>query len=106
MSIFIPEEITKKFGDTSYLIRALPAEYGLEVLRTLSEVENPTPKFMKEVIFKSVTVNNMQPTDEWFNKHFSRNYKELHDLFATIVEFNFGSGEEDSPNAEGGTSGE
>ena len=89
MSIFVPEEITKKFGDTTYLIRALPAEYGLSLFHRM-EVDGVGPDLMKELVFKCTTVNNMQPSDQWFNKHFSRNYKELHDLVESILRFNFG----------------
>lgn len=103
--MFVPEELEKKIGETRYLIRALPASYGLHVMAKLGEFGNvPPSEFLKELILKSVTVNNIQPTEEWFNKHFSRNYKEMYDLFNEIVEFNFGSEDENSPNTEGGIS--
>lgn len=103
--MFVPEEIKKEIGGNRYLIRALPAEYGLEVMNTLQMLDgNPTAAFMKELVMRSVTVNNMQPSDEWFNKNFSRNYKELYEVFKAIVEFNFGDMEDDSPNEEGAIS--
>lgn len=103
--MFVPEEITKEIGKNRYLIRALPAEYGLNVMNTLQTFEgSPSASFMKELVMRSVTVNNMQPNDEWFNKNFSRNYKELYELFKAIVEFNFGDMEDDSPNVGSVTS--
>lgn len=106
MAIYVPEEITKEIGKNRYLIKALPAEYGLNVMNTLQALEgNPSAEFMKQLVLRSVTVNNMQPNDEWFNKNFSRNYKELYELFKAIVDFNFGEmGEEDSPNVDSVTS--
>lgn len=101
--MYVPEEKTVTLGKNNYLLRALPADYGLEVLNRLQATDStPSAAFVKELVYKSVTVNNMQPTDEWFNKNFSRNYKELYDLFQSIVEFNFG--DMTDPNGGSGTS--
>lgn len=103
--MFVPEEMTKEIGKNRYLIKALPAMYGLSVMNTLQALEgNPSSEFMKELVLRSVTVNNIQPTEEWFNKNFSRNYKELYELFQAIISFNFGDMEDGSPNEQSVTS--
>lgn len=103
------EQTTKVLGENSYLITALDTTYGLNVLSQLTTFQingqSPTADFIKQVVLKSVTVNNMQATEAWFNKYFSRKYTELYELFAEIQKFNFGSDEEeDSPNEQGDTS--
>lgn len=77
-------------GGNTYLVTALDATYGLTVLNALMTMESTPPaNFVKEIVLRSVKVNNIQPTEQWFNKHFARNYKELYDLFGQIVNFNF-----------------
>lgn len=101
---YIPETLEKTVGKNRYIIKALPAEYGLDVMGKLQTFgSNPPAGFMKDLVLRSVTVNNIQPTEEWFNKNFSRNYKELGELFQEICLFNFGE-DEDSPNGESVTS--
>lgn len=105
----ILEQTTVTVGENSYLITALDATYGLNALNQLmalesSGVRNPPVAFVKELVLRSVKVNNMQPDEKWFNKYFSRNYKELYELFSEITKFNFDFGEEDSPNGESDTS--
>lgn len=100
--MFVPEEKTVEINGTKYLIKALPADYGFSVLNKLQTMmDSPSPEFIKELVMKSVTANNVQPTNEWYNRHFARNYKELMDLFREIVEFNFEDLKED-PNEVGG----
>jgi hypothetical protein len=95
-------------GQNNYLITALDATYGLSVLNALMTMESSPPaNFVKEVVLRSVKVNNIQPTEQWFNKHFARNYKELYELFSQIVNFNFDfdmDSEGESPNVESDTS--
>ena len=94
-------------GGSTYLITALDATYGLTVLNALMSMENSPPaNFVKDVVLKSVKVNNIQPTEQWFNKHFARNYRELYELFGQIVNFNFDfdMNDPDSPNVESDTS--
>lgn len=89
--MFVPEEIEKEIGGNRYLIKAFPALYGLNVLNTLKFMDNnPSADFLKDVVLKAVTCNNIQPTEEWFNATFSRNYEALFELFQEIIEFNFG----------------
>lgn len=93
-------------GDNRYLITAFGATYGLEVMNKLSEfankMENPSAGFIKGVILHSVTHNNMSVDEKWFDKHFSRKYKEVQELFAEIIKFNFGEDEGDLPNESEG----
>lgn len=106
----ILEQTTVTVGKNNYLITALDATYGLNALNQLmslevSGVKTPPVGFVKELVLRSVKVNNMQPDEKWFNKYFSRNYKELYELFSEITKFNFDFGDdEESPNDESGTS--
>src|SRR5690606_26994406 len=94
--MYVAEEKTVVFGDNTYLIKALPALYGLNVLNRLKLMgDTPDSAFIKELLFKSVTCNNMQPTEDWFNRNFSRNYDELFQIFEAIIDFNFGDGDEE-----------
>lgn len=99
------EQTTITVGDNSYLITALPATLGLDVLAQLTSFSGQPPaQFMKEVILKSVKVNNKMPNEDWFNKTFSRNYKQLYELFGKITEFNFGDLSGEEGNVESDTS--
>lgn len=104
----ILEQTTVTVGENNYLITALDATYGLSALNQLMTweiegVRNPPVGFIKDLVLKSVKVNNMQPDEKWFNKYFSRNYKELYALFAEITKFNFDFGGEEDPNGESDT---
>lgn len=107
MATIALEQTEKEIGGNRYLITALDALTGLDVMNNISESESKgeplEPGFIKRVIMKSVTINNKQMTGDVFDKIFSRKYKELSELFGEIVKFNFGEGE-DSPNAESDTS--
>ena len=94
-----------EINGTKYLITALEADYGLEVMMRLTDI--PSASLLRDVILRSVTVNNIQPTEDWFKRHYARNYSEAMELFQKITEFNFGEDSSeggDSPNGEGGTS--
>lgn len=89
--MFVGEEKEVVINDTKYDVKALPAIKGLQLMTELEKAGSmPPPDLVRAVVLESVTVNSIQPTDEWFNKHFSRNYKELYELFSEIVDFNFG----------------
>lgn len=89
--MFVGEDKEVKINNTKYTIKSLPAMKGLHLMNELEKSgSTPHPDLVRAVVLESVTVNNIQPTDEWFNKHFSRNYKELYELFSEIVDFNFG----------------
>jgi len=97
--MFVAEEKTIEIGGNNYLIKEVPALYCLGVLTRLRNMgDSANPEFIKEVVFKSITCNNIQPTEDWFNKHFSRNYEELFQLFEVIIDFNFGGEEEAEEN--------
>lgn len=101
------EQTTITVGGVDYLVTAFPATMGLDILGKLTTVTGTPPaEFMKFVILKAVKVNNKMPTEDWFNKKFSRNYKELYELFSKITEYNFGdlSGEGDEGNGDEDTS--
>lgn len=90
MNILEQKNVT--VGKTNYILTALDASYGLSALNQLMQLgagATPPAAFVKDMVLRSVTVNNIQPNETWYNKHFSRNYKELYDLFAEIVKFNF-----------------
>jgi len=102
----VREQTTVFIGDNTYLITALEATYGLDVLNQVQKMaltgDSPSSAFVKEVIMKSVTVNNLQMNEKLFNTHFSKKYKEMFELFEKIIAFNFG--EEDGPNQDSGIS--
>jgi len=106
MSIIAREQHTITIDKTNYIITAFDATYGLRVMaqvqKMLDSGETPQPEFVKEVIMKSVTVNNMQLDEKGFNGHFSKKYKAMFELFNEILKFNFGDDED--PNGESDTS--
>lgn len=105
--MMVLEQTTVTVGENSYLVTALDATNGLAVMHKMMEFSKneqaPTAEFMRNLILKSVTVNNKQANEEWFNKYFSRKYHEVYELFTKIQEFNFGTEEQD-PNEQSDTS--
>ena len=92
-------------GGVKYLVTAFPATMGLDILGKLTSLTGTPPaEFMKYVILKAVKVDNKVVTDDWFNKKFSRNYKELYELFAKITEYNFGDLSGETGNEQSDTS--
>lgn len=112
MSIATREQHTVEIDGVSYVITALEATYGLDVMAEVQRLsmkqEAPSGLFMKSLIIKSVTVNNFQLDSKKFDLHFSRKYNQIFELFQEIVKFNFGEeGEEEGeegPNGQGDTS--
>lgn len=103
------DQIDFQYNDNRYIINAMDASYGIEVMNKfqefVSEEKNPSAAFMKGVVLRSVTFNNKAVDEKWFDKHFSRNYAELNAVFIKIMEFNFGEmGEEGVPNEQSVTS--
>jgi len=106
MSVGNTKDVT--LGNTKYQIKLLPAIKGLQVMEELDKSRGvPSPELLRALVLESVTVNNIQPTGDWFDKHFARNYKELYNLFNEIVDFNFGDefggeegGKEQGPNPD------
>lgn len=91
------EQTTVTVGDTEYLIVALPTMFGLALLDHLGgRVGNmPSPEMQAQLIIKSVRYQNKAFTEETFNKHFSRKYKDVFELVKEILEFNLGSLEDE-----------
>ena len=102
----IREQKQMTIGTDNYIITAFDATYGLDVLAQVQKLgmsgESPSGKFLKDVILKSVTVNNFQLDDKTFDKHFSKKYTQMFQLFEAIISFNFG--DENDPNGDSDTS--
>lgn len=96
------EQHTVEIDGNNYIITALEATYGLdifaEVQRLSAKEESPSGLFMKSLICKSVTLNNIQLDGKKFDSHFSRKYNQMFQLFEEIIKFNFGSADEEGPN--------
>ena len=102
------DQLEYTVGESRYLITALGATDGIEVMNRIGEFAknntSPSSAFVKQVVLKSVTYNNKAVDEKWFDTHFSRNYKELNELFEKIVAFNFGEEEDGFPNEQNDTS--
>lgn len=81
-------------GGEKYLITALGALKGLEYAPKLNGADN---KFIAQLIMETVSHGNMPLTGDKFDKHFSRRYESIYNLFEEILEFNWGVGTE-NPN--------
>lgn len=101
----VREQHTVVIGNETYLITAFDATFGLNVMSQLQKMgesnELPSGAFVKGVVLNCVSWKNKMMTEELFNTHFSKKYKELMELFKEILNFNFG---EEGPNDESGTS--
>ena len=87
-----------------YVITAMSATDGMEFF---SQVQNMMAtgqipaRQMKEVIIKYVKLGSKKFDEKSYDIHFSRKYDQLNELFAAVMEFNFGEidpngGEDDS----------
>ena len=101
MELLEQKDVT--IGDCVYDITALPASYGMGVMDRL--MGGGDVKFsvtdMKQIILKSVKINNKSLDEKRFDVHFSRKYAEMTELFNEIMSFNFG---ELDPNDSGDVS--
>lgn len=91
--IKVLEQTTVKVGGVEYLITAFPATAGLVVADKImgASVDNKIdPKFVKDVITSSVDYKGRRIDDKTFDYHFSRRYNDVQELFAKIMDFNFG----------------
>lgn len=86
-------------GGSKYLVTALGASEGLDLLAKLG-TGDVDGKFIKELILKSVAVDGRRQDGKWFDIHFARKYKEVQELYESIIDFNLG----DDPKDEGDTS--
>jgi len=106
MSITLEQkEVT--IGGKIYILQAFTTSLGLEIQNELIGLEQRGESFSASLIEKAVLngayIGSAKITKELFNKHFSRKYKDLMELFQQILVFNYGEGEE-GPNAESDTS--
>lgn len=106
MSITLEQkEVT--IGEKIYILQAFPTSLGLEVQNELAMLQANGEPITGSLIEKAVTngayIGSAKISKELFNKHFSRKYKDLMDLFQAILVFNYGEAEE-GPNAESDTS--
>ena len=95
-------------NDNMYIITAMSATDGMDFMTTAQDafLDGTIPaKRMKEIIIKYVSLGNNKFNEKSYDTHFSRKYNVLNELFAEIMEFNFGSmaedldeGEEENPN--------
>jgi hypothetical protein len=97
------EQKQVKVAGVNYLITALPAEYGLEVMNELysSDKEVHESFRIKEIILKSVTMGGVKFTSDAYDKHFSRKYKEIFELYNEIMSFNYGTTIEEDDEGNG-----
>lgn len=96
------KEVT--IDDNLYIITAMSATDGMEFFSQaqglLSSGMIPARQ-MKELIIKYVKIGSKKFDEKSYDIHFSRKYDRLNELFASVMEFNFGemdpnAGEDDS----------
>lgn len=96
--ISILEQKEVEVGGCNYLITAMGASEGLEFIPKIGK-ENS--ELIKSTIMKFVSFEGMAFDNNRFDKHFSKKYKEIYDLYNEIVTFNF-EGVMESPNDQSG----
>lgn len=90
-----------------YILHAFPATLGLEIQMDLMNLQSQGLSVSASVVEKAITngayLASAKLTKALIDKHFSRKYNQMMELFAAIIEFNFGAGEE-GPNGQSDTS--
>lgn len=90
-----------------YILTAFPATLGLEIQMEMINLQMQGLTYTSSLVEKAITngasLASAKLTKALIDKHFSRRYNQMMELFAAIVEFNFGSGEE-GPNERSDTS--
>lgn len=81
-----------------YLITAMGATEGLAHIKLIGKEDD---KIIKDTILRHVSHQGIPFSEDKFNKHFSRKFTQVYDLYNEIVNFNF-EGIIDSPNAASG----
>lgn len=87
-------------GGVNYLITALGASDGLEVISKLTSGD-VDGKFIKAVILRSVSVDGLRKDDKWFDVHFARKYVEVQKLYEEIIAYNLGEDPKDTGDTLG-----
>lgn len=101
MNILEQKEV--EVGGHKYLIQAMPFTYGMTVMDEMSEGAL-NPDRITDILKKSLTYRGKQFTNNDFEKHFSRRYKDVGELLGIILEFNYGAEmSEDGELLEGGS---
>lgn len=111
--VYTPDQETVEIGGRTFTITAWPAMDGLDIQSRVENELTGTGKLsgalIKDMILKSVSVDNIAIADEKkFNQTFARKYKDLMELVAKMLAFNFGDLEDgddsEGPKEESGTS--
>lgn len=93
-------------GEKLYILTAFPATLGLEIQMEMANLETQGLVFSASLIEKAITngasLASARMDKKLIDKHFSRKYKEMMELFYAIIEFNFGG--DSDPNVESDTS--
>ena len=84
------EQKEVQVGDDVYLLEAFPAKFGLTIMEEMLKGENFSTSRMVDILLRSVSYQGRLFTEQTFNKHFSRKYKEVAELFNEVLVFNFG----------------
>jgi len=90
-----------------YTLTAFPATLGLEIQMDMMNLQSEGKQASSAVVEKAITngayLASAKLTKALIDKHFSRRYGQMMELFMAIMEFNFGAGEE-GPNEQSDTS--
>lgn len=103
--IQVLEQKQTTVGGKDYLIVALPALLGLSLIDHMGSrglEASISPAMQTQVLLRSLRYQNKEFTEETFNIHFSRRYKDILELTKQVLEFNLGDFMEqgDNPLAE------
>lgn len=100
------KEVT--IDDKVYVLVAFPATVGLEIQMEMQNLQSQGIAMSAAVIEKAISngafLASAKFTKALIDKHFSRRYKQMMELFFAILDFNFGSAED--PNEQSDTSGQ
>lgn len=94
----LPQESVSIEGVT-YLITAMPATEGLQMLETMQEGKADLAT-MKKVICAYVSKDNMQITNQTFDVIFARKFEHLGLLYKAVLVYNFGDELFQEPDSE------
>ena len=108
MTLNVADQKEIKIGDSTYILTAFPAMFGIDVqlqLLQLNQAGIPySTDLVEKVVTKGATLGSLALTKQKIDSHFRKKLPELLKLFEEILVFNFGDGDENSPNGESDTS--
>lgn len=100
------EQKEVSIGGRVYILQAFPATLGLEIQMDLMNLQTMGQAVSASVVEKAITngafLGSAKMDKKTIDKHFSRKYGEMMELFSAIIAFNFG--DEEDPNADSDTS--